>query len=377
MPSKTEPPASEFEVIHEFVTAAKAKLKQGPWDYVMGGAETETTLIRNRLALDSLAFRPRVLRDVEHISARARFLGLDLRLPVILAPIGSIEDLIDGGAVVPSRAAARFACRSGASANAEFGALHMLSSVAKPSLEDVAASNDGPKLFQLYVRGDAGWIDDIVARVVASGYTALALTVDLDRYGRRERDTVNRFKPSSRAAAVNVRTHQERFNWADVERIKARHKIPLILKGIATAEDAAEAVERGIDVVYVSNHGGRQLDHGKGTMAILPEVVAAVRGRAEIVVDGGFMRGTDIVKAMALGANAVGFGKLQAMAGVAGGEAGLVRLLELLEDEVIRCLGLLGVKSYGELTPRHLEPIAPLTGRHGLTSALPLLGEGF
>ena len=364
MASKTDEP-SQFEVIHEFVTAAKAKLKQGPWDYVMGGSETETTMIRNRQALDSLAFRPRVLRDIEGGSARGRLLGIDLRLPVILAPIGSIEDLIEGGASTPSKAAARF------------GALHMLSSVAQPSLEEVAKSNDGPKLFQLYVRGDAGWIDEIVARVVAAGYKALAITVDLDQYGRRERDLANRYKPSSRRAAVNLRMHQERFNWADVERIKARHDIPLILKGIATAEDAAEAVDRGIDVVYVSNHGGRQLDHGKGTIAILPEVVAAVRGRAEIIVDGGFMRGTDIVKAMALGANAVGIGKLQAMAGVAAGEDGLVRLLELLEDEVIRCLGLLGVKSFGELTPRHLEPIAPIPGRLGLASAFPLIGEGY
>ena len=362
---KEQAKALDIEVLHEFVTLAKAKLEKGPWDYIAGGSETETTLIRNRLALDSLAFRPRVLRNVEGVSPRARFMGRDLRMPVILAPIGSIEDIVENGAVAPSRAAATF------------GVVHMLSSVAQPGLEEVARSNTNHKLFQLYVRGDEAWIDDIVARVIAVGYTGLAITVDLDHYGRRERDLAKRYKPTARRAAPSVRQHQERFAWADIERIKARHKIPLILKGIATAEDAAEAVERGIDVVYVSNHGGRQLDQGKGTIQVLPEVVAAVRGRAEVVVDGGIMRGTDIVKAMAPGASAVGIGKLQAFAAVAAGEAGVVRMLEILEDEVIRCLGLLGVRSFGELTPRHLEPIAPIPGRLGMAGAFPLLGEGY
>lgn len=355
----------DVEVLHEFVTMAKAKLERGPWDYIAGGSETETTMIRNRLAFDQLAFRPRVLRDVEGVSARANLLGRTLRIPVVLAPIGSIEDIVEGGAVTPSRAAAAF------------GVVHMLSSVAQPGLEEVARSNDNWKLFQLYIRGDAGWVDEIIARVIAAGYAGLAITVDLDHYGRRERDLAKRYKPTARRAAPGARHHQERFAWADVERIKARHKIPLILKGIATAEDAAEAVERGIDVIYVSNHGGRQLDHGKGTLQILPEVIQAVRGRAEIIVDGGVLRGTDIVKAIALGANAVGIGKLQAFAAVAAGEAGVVRMLELIEDEMIRCLGLLGVRSLGELTPRHLEPIAAVPGRCGLAGGFPLLEEGY
>ena len=371
MSRKTPAPAPasdvdvDVEVLHEFYARAKAKLDKGPWDYVAGGSETETTLIRNRLAIDSYAFRPRVLRNVENVSARARFMGRDLRLPVILAPIGSIEDIVDGGAVTPSKAAA------------EFGVVHMLSSVAKPSLEEVAASNAAFKLFQLYVRGDAGWVDEIVARAIAAGFGGLAITVDLDHYGRRERDLAKRYKPTARRAAPSVRMHQERFDWADIERIKARHAIPLILKGIATAEDASEAVARGVDVVYVSNHGGRQLDHGKGTLHVLPEVLEAVRGRAEVVVDGGFMRGTDIVKAMALGASAVGIGRLQAYAAIAAGQHGVARMLELLEDEVTRCLGLLGVRAFADLTPRHIEPIAPLAGRLGIASAFPLPGEGY
>ena len=366
MPSKKTPPnKAEFNVIHQLVAAAKAKLEPGVWDYVMGGAETETTLIRNRLALDSLAFRPRVLRDVENVSARQTLLGVDMRLPVILAPIGSIEDVLDGGAAVPSNAAAQFGC------------MHMLSSVAVPGLEDIARCNAAPKLFQLYIRGDADWVDSYVERVVACGYKGLALTVDLAWYGRRERDIVGDFKPSSRRTNMHDRVHQLRFHWADVDRIKRKFTIPIILKGIMTAEDAEAAIDHGVDVVYVSNHGGRQLDHGKGAIEILPEVVAAVRGRAAVVVDGGFMRGTDIVKAMALGADAVGIGKLQALAGAAGGEAGVVRLLEILEDEVIRCMGLLGVTGFGELNARHLAAITPLGTRSGLASAFPLMGEGY
>jgi glycolate oxidase len=150
----------------------------------------------------------------------------------------------------------------------------------------------------------------------------------------------------------------------------------MILKGIATAEDARMAVERGVEAVYVSNHGGRQLDHGKGGMDVLPEVVEAVAGRAQIIVDGGFLRGTDIVKAMALGANAVGIGRLQGLALAAGGEAALVRALELLEDEVRRCLGLLGVTSYAGLDRSYVAPVAPLL-REGWDSAFPLLKEGY
>src|SRR6185312_10931378 len=145
-----------------------------------------------------------------------------------------------------------------------------------------------------------------------------------------------------------------------VERLRRKFDIPFILKGIATAEDAKIAVEHGIAAVYVSNHGGRQLDHGKGGMGVLPEIVDAVAGRAEIIVDGGFLRGADIVKAMALGANAVGIGRLQGLAMAAAGEDGVVRMIELLKDEVTRCLGLLGVTSFAELDRSYVEPAAPL-----------------
>jgi isopentenyl diphosphate isomerase/L-lactate dehydrogenase-like FMN-dependent dehydrogenase len=158
--------------------------------------------------------------------------------------------------------------------------------------------------------------------------------------------------------------------------LKSKFKIPFILKGIATAEDAKIAIEHGIEGIYVSNHGGRQLDHAQGSVSVLPQVVEAVGGKAQVIVDGGVMRGTDIVKAIALGANAVGVGRLQGLALGAGGQAAVVRMLELLEDEVIRCLGLLGVTSFAELNRSHIAAEPPL-GRLWLDSAFPLLKDGY
>ena len=165
---------------------------------------------------------------------------------------------------------------------------------------------------------------------------------------------------------------QKGLEWRTVKLIKDKFKIPLVIKGIATAEDAQIALDHGVDWIYVSNHGGRQLDHGRGAMQVLPEIVAAVNGRAKIMVDGGFCRGTDIVKGIALGADLVGIGRMQCYALAAKGEQGIVRMLELLEDEVIRCLGLLGVT----VSPNSTSPICirrtPTNMPH-VFSAFPLL----
>jgi glycolate oxidase len=355
----------QYAVLHEFVEPARRNLPRGAWDYLMGGAETETTQERNRVAIDSLAFRPRVLRNVEKVDTGGKVLGRQLRLPVILAPIGSLQDMVADAAAAPTRAAAKF------------GVVHMLSSASAPGLEAVAAAApDYPRIFQLYIRGDNAWVEDYISRAVANGYIALALTIDLDHYGRRERDLAKRFETSSRRNRP-ADQFQARFSWADVARLKAKFRIPFILKGIATAEDARIALEHGIEGIYVSNHGGRQLDHGKGGIAVLPEVVEAVAGRAEVYVDGGFMRGADIVKAMALGASAVGIGRLQGLALSAGGEPALVRALTLLQDEVTRTLGLLGVACFAELSPSYLAPVAPIVRQSWLDSAFPLLREGY
>lgn len=349
---------SSFETLHELVKKARQNLNHNNWDYLIGGAETETTVRRNRLALDTIAFRPRVLRDVSHVDSTASFLGRKLRLPLLLAPVGSLELFEAGGGATAARAAQ------------EFGVISMLSSVCEPGLEAVAkAAPDAPRIYQLYVHGDAAWVDDRLARAEASGYMAFCLTVDTAVYSRRERDLAKR---NFRRRVVPGRENQPKLAWQDIARIKKRLKIPLVLKGIATAEDAKLAVEHGVDVVYVSNHGGRQLDHGRGAMDVLPEVASAVKGRARIVIDGGFNRGTDVVKALAAGADVVGMGRMEAIAMAAGGQAGLLRMLELLEHEVQTCLGLMGVTRWSELDASYLHP-APSVTTPSVLSAFPLL----
>ena len=354
------PLAQEFLTLQEIYLAAKRNLPPGPWSYLMGGAETETTVLRNRRALDEIAFRPRVLRDVSRIDSSALFLGSAVRLPVMLAPIGGLESIVEGGAATAARAAA------------QFGVPQMLSSVCQPGLEQTAAAAETSRVFQLYVRGDDVWVDDWVRRARDNGFCAFCLTVDVAMYSRRERDLLGRFVKPWRARAIEGAAFQSGLNWAHVKRFKDKHSdLPLILKGIATAEDAELAVEHGVEVVYVSNHGGRQLDHGLGSAAVLPEVLKAVAGRAEVWVDGGFMRGTDVVKAIALGAKTVGIGRLACLGLAAAGVPGLVRTLELLEEEIRICLGLLGVTSYAELRPRHLAQ-APGVRAPDTFSAFPL-----
>ncbi|MEI6837252.1 MAG: alpha-hydroxy acid oxidase [Alcaligenaceae bacterium] len=353
--SSAEP---RFLTLHELVQKARQKLNHDNWDYIVGGTETETTLRRNRASIDALAFRPRVLRDVSNVSARTTFLGRDLRLPILLAPVGSLELFAQGAGAASAKAAE------------QFGIAHMLSSVCQPGIEAVAeAAPEALRIFQLYVHGDAAWVDAIAARAEATGNGAFCLTVDTAHYSRRERDQAKR---NIRRLAVPGREFQPKLTWKDVERLKSKLKIPLILKGIATAEDAAMAVDHGVDMVYVSNHGGRQLDHCLGSMAVLPEVVKAVNGRATVIVDGSFNRGSDIVKAIAAGAHIVGMGRMQCIGLAADGADGVVRMLEILEDEIKICMGLIGVNSLSELNPSYLQAVAPLSPNDAL-SAFPLL----
>src|SRR6267143_325613 len=227
-----------FQTLHEIVRAAKNRLPAGEWDYLMGGTETETTLRRNRLALDSIAFRPRVLRNVSRLDASSTFLGRPVRIPVMFAPIGSVESFTPGGGA------------TAAQASAEFGVPQMLSSACNPGLEATAKAADNFRIFQLYVRGDDAFVDDHVKRALEHGYAAFCMTVDTAMYSRRERD------------------------------------------------------------------------HGRGSTDVLPEVVKAVAGRARIIVDGAFQRGTDVVKALALGADLVGLGRLPCIGLAAAGVPG-------------------------------------------------------
>jgi len=351
--------ASEFYNLHEIVRKARANLNQNDWDYIVGGTETETTLRRNRMALDSIALRPRVLRDVSKVDPSVEVLGRRLRLPVILCPVGSLESFHPRGAEPVVRAAA------------EFGVAHMLSSVCEPGLEEVTkAAPNALRMFQLYVRGDADWADDHVERAIKNNYAAFCITVDTAHYSRRERDLAKRHVTAGRRR-VQGRDFQMALDWRTVERMKSKFKIPFAIKGIGTAEDAKIALDHGVEIIYVSNHGGRQLDHGRGSAEVLPEVAEAVAGRAMIIVDGAINRGTDIIKAVALGADLVGLGRMQCYGLAAAGQAGIVRMLEIMEDEVTRALGLLGLTSLGKLDRSYLHPAAPANAPHVL-SAFPL-----
>lgn len=345
-PRIDERAAENFVSLQEIVYAARRNLPQELWDHLSGGSDSETTLCRNRQALDSLALRQRVLVDVRKIDITTTLLGRKLASPVFLAPVGGFV-----GFVHPEGA------RNVARAAIAHGTTAFISTAAKPSLEAAAEAVSEPLIFQLYVRADRKWVEDILDRAKAAGYRALCVCVDRNYYGRRERDIISR---------ANVRegfgdpTYQMGLKWSDVTWMKQRMGVPLILKGIATAEDARLAVEHGADAVYVSNHGGRQLDQGQGTIEVLPEVVEAVGGRAEVLFDGGVLRGTDVVKALALGARAVGVGKLLGWGLGAAGEPGLKRMLELMDVEVRTALGLMGVTELSELNPSWVQPARPV-----------------
>jgi len=359
----TEFNPADFLTLHEIVLAARKNLPGDIWHYVAGATETESSMRRNRLAIEALALRPRVLNDVSGVSARHSFLGRDIRLPVALAPIGGLESLVPEGGAASARAAARF------------GVPMFLSSVAQPDLETVAAAApDGFRIFQLYVRGDGDWIDGMVKRASDAGYAGFCITVDTQAYSRRERDIARRFIKPWRAADPS-RHFQGAFNWDEVKRFRDKHKVPFLLKGIMTLEDAELAAGIGVDFVYVSNHGGRQLDHAEGALDGLREIAPVLKGRVKLIVDGGFYRGTDILKALCLGADLVGLGRLHCFGLGAGGVEGLVRTLEILEDEMQIAMALCGVTTIGALGPERVKT-APPAGDGSLESAFPLLRPG-
>src|SRR5438874_7143828 len=239
---------------------------------------------RNRLGFDCLALRPRVLVDVSKVDTSTTFLGQKLRIPVMMAPIGSLQTITPEGGVAVAKA------------TAEFGTMNFVSSVTQPSLEDIAASTNHPKIFQLYIRGGLDWCAEIVGRVKKAGYIALCLTVDTAHYSRRERPLLKRWQPPSKRVE-SQRIYQAMVTWEMMAAIKKIANIPFILKGVATAEDAKIAVDHSVAVVYISNDGGRQLDQGRGTMDILPEVVAAGQGKDDVLAGGSVPRGTAVVRA--------------------------------------------------------------------------------
>src|SRR5215213_649366 len=253
---------SDFVSNEEIVAAARRRLHQGAWDYLVGGSESETTMRRNRLAFDRYGFRPRILVDVSKIDTSTEFLGEKLRIPVLLAPIGSLEVFTPDAGVAATKAAA------------DFGIIHILSSVTEPSWETTAASVDYPKMFQLYVRGDNDWTRESVARIKAAGYKALAITVDTAIYSRRERPMMTRWTPPTQRVRQE-RNYLSELTWDKLDLIRSLWDGPLMVKGVATVEDAKMCIDHGVEVIWVSNHGGRQLDQGLGTLDMLPAIVEA------------------------------------------------------------------------------------------------------
>ena len=363
---------ADFTTLQEMLLIAHGKMEPALWDFINGGTESEVTLRRNRHGLDRLAFRPRVLSDVARIDTSTTFLGHKLALPVMMAPVGSLA-LIDPAAAVSVAGA----CKTS-------GSLLIYSTFADPPLDVVRAKVDHPLILGLYVRGDLAWLDQAVDEAKAARCVAITVVTEAPYYSRRERDLINRFRsrgsksgtyaatqkvlreggPSEAVAAAEARMITARLTWKTIERIRQRSSLPVILKGIATGEDARLAVEYGASAVYISNHGGRQLDCGRGCIEVLPEIVDAVAGRADVIMDGGIYRGSDVLKAIALGAKAVCIGRLQCWALAAGGEAGLVQMMEILEEEIIITMGLLGVTKLSDLGRRHLYETDALDPPH-------------
>ncbi len=337
--------AERFRTLPEIKKAAQNILPPGSWGFAAGGAETETTLRRNRRALRKLAIRQRVLVDVRQVDLSTTFLGLELPMPVAIAPMGGLVLFHPEGDLEMARGAGRS------------GNLAVVTGVTGWPVEDVAKETAGPLLFQLYHFGPRSWVQELLERVEASGgYHAVCLTVDVQVYSRRERDMEQRFDPrAAREGTPNPpppdTTYPARLTWDDVAWLQERLSLPLGLKGILTPEDARLAVEAGVQIIWVSNHGGRQLDHTQATIDVSPEIVEAVDGRAEIVIDGGFSRGTDIIKAVALGAKVVAIGRTALWGLAVDGASGVDRTLQILRDELSTTLGLCGQTSIRKLTP--------------------------
>ena len=338
------PTAPRFMTLPEIRRAARECLPRDHWNFGDGAAETESTKRRNRRHLDRLVIQQNVLVDVRQIDLTTTLLGVPLAWPVAVAPMGGLVLFNPEGDVEMARGAGRGQT------------LQWLSGATGWPVEDVAKVATAPQMFQLYAHGDHGWMGELLARVEAAGYKAIALTVDVQQYSRRERDVFNRFSPrQAMEIAPNPRgplpNFQAGLTWADVDWLMKTTTLPVGLKGIMTVADARRAVDMGVKLIWVSNHGGRQLDHTQSTIEALSPIVDAVAGRADIMIDGGFNRGTDVIKALARGARVVAVGRTMLWGLAADGAAGVARVCEIMRDELKINMGLCGRTRIQDLTP--------------------------
>jgi 4-hydroxymandelate oxidase len=342
--------------LDDFEPLARDAMEPGAFDYYVGGAADETTLRDNIAAFGRRKLRPRVLVDVAHIETATTMLQTPVSMPVALAPAALHKLAHPGGEVAVARAA-------GAA-----GVLMHAGTLSSCSLEEIAAAAQGPKWFQLYVHRDREVSQDLVQRAASSGYRAVVVTADLPVPGYRERELRSHFVvpegagPRNTGDAVEGQellaylTHgiDESLTWGDLEWLKGLSDLPVVVKGVLTAEDARLAVEHGAAGVVVSNHGGRQLDRAPASIDVLEEVVDAVQGEAEVYLDGGVRRGTDVLIALALGARAVLMGRAYLWALAAGGEAGVSHALALMRAELTNAMALLGVTRPDQVTRAHV-----------------------
>jgi isopentenyl diphosphate isomerase/L-lactate dehydrogenase-like FMN-dependent dehydrogenase len=373
--------------IEDLRALARRRLPKVVFDYIDGGAEGEFTLRENLRAFKEVTFRPRHAVAIPNCDLRTRVLGVNLSMPVLLAPVGYCRVMHPGGEVAAARAAGAV------------GTGYILSTVSGHRLEDVKAASAGPVWYQLYLTGGREAAEDAMQRAQAVGYTVLVITIDSAMIGLREREErggmeqllrgslwskvpflpqflsrprwLVRFlrdgglpelpniviRDSGALRIGNAHTVMGRaaFAWPDLKWIRELWRGPIVIKGVLTAEDARRCVDEGAAAIVVSNHGGRQLDGAPASLRMLPEVVEAVRGQTEVLMDSGIRRGTDVVKALCMGARAVLCGRAYAYGLGAGGESGVSRTLEILRDDMERTLRLLGCPSVGELNGSYVE----------------------
>jgi 4-hydroxymandelate oxidase len=336
--------------VADYLAAAAAKVEPNVWCYFEGGAGDEVTLRANVASYSRWRFRPRMLVDVGAVSTATTLLGTPVSSPLGVAPF-AMQRLIDPeGEVATARAAAKA------------GALMCVSTLTTSTHAEIAAAGDGPRWLQLYVLRDRQRTIRHLHEAREAGYSAVVLTVDLPYVGRRERDLRLGFinpPPDLALPYANLFENSPSLTWGDLEWIRDELPLPLVVKGILTREDAIMAVEHGADAVWVSNHGGRQLDGVAAGLDALPEVVEAVAGRCEVYVDGGIRRGNDVLKALALGARAAFAARAFASGLAVDGDAGVASVLSLLNDELTLGLGLLGCTSPDQVTRSHVEPALP------------------
>lgn len=353
--------ATEPVNISDYQELAKRALPKMYYDYYTGGAEDQYTLRENVEAFHRIMLQPRVLLDVSRINLSTTVLGYTMPSPILLAPTARHKLAHPEGEIATARAAA--ACKS----------IMVLSYMSTCTVEEVASCCNGIRFFQLYVykRRDISAL--LVQRAERCGYKAIVLTADTPRLGRREADIKNKMirhqlknfegllptevdtDSGSKLAAFASRLFDPSLSWKDIEWLKSITNLPILIKGVLTGEDAVKALEVGVAGIIVSNHGARQLDYAPATISVLEEVVQAVRGKLPVLVDGGIRRGTDIFKALALGAQAVLIGRPVIYGLAAKGEHGVRHVIEMLRDELELTMALCGCRSVKEITRSHVR----------------------